>query len=46
MFDFVQGPPGPGGLLGELGKVGPLVSIDQAMDYNCFKFEARNIKSY
>lgn len=24
--DFVQGPPGPGGLLGEMGKAGPLVS--------------------
>ena len=23
---FVQGPPGPGGLLGEVGKVGPHVS--------------------
>lgn len=26
---FKQGPPGPGGLLGELGKVGPPVSKKQ-----------------
>lgn len=29
--DFEQGPPGPGGLSGEVGKVGPIVSRDGAM---------------